>query len=191
MIDSSCAYFVSGSAPAATSYAAPVASAAPAALAAPAASAASAAPAALAAPAASAASAAPAVSPAATGTAAPVSAALATAKATASQPEPPAGPGQPEGPNPEGSQSVGILERTEEQLSDGDDERFAHYVRKDRQLESAFTGKPVVALCGKVWVPTRNPDNFPICPMCKEIHEQMGNQGSAWPFGPDVPGSGQ
>ncbi|WP_221884767.1 DUF3039 domain-containing protein [Actinobaculum suis] len=173
MIDSSCAYFVSGSAPAATSYAAPAASAAPAALAAPAASAA------------------PAVSPAATGTAAPVSAALATVKATASQPEPPAGPGQPEGPNPEGSQSVGILERTEEQLSDGDDERFAHYVRKDRQLESAFTGKPVVALCGKVWVPTRNPDNFPICPMCKEIHEQMGNQGSAWPFGPDVPGSGQ
>jgi len=31
----------------------------------------------------------------------------------------------------------------------------------------------VVALCGKIWVPTRNPENYPVCPECKEIWESM------------------
>ena len=30
-------------------------------------------------------------------------------------------------------------------------------------------GTPVVALCGKVWVPSRDPERFPICPECQEI----------------------
>ena len=32
-------------------------------------------------------------------------------------------------------------------------------------------GTPVVALCGKVWVPSRAPEKFPVCPECKEIWE--------------------
>lgn len=55
----------------------------------------------------------------------------------------------------------------------GDHERFAHYVRKDKIVESAVTGKPVKALCGKKWTPGRNPDKFPVCPTCKEIYEKM------------------
>ena len=97
----------------------------------------------------------------------------------------------PQSPQTEGASSVDVLERTREEQSPGDEERYAHYVRKERQLESAFTGRLVVALCGKVWVPTRNPESFPVCPVCKEIFEQMGKQGSGWPFGPDVPGSGK
>jgi hypothetical protein len=54
---------------------------------------------------------------------------------------------------------------------DGDHERFAHYVRKEKILESALSGDPVVALCGKVWVPNRDPQRFPVCPACKEIHD--------------------
>ena len=34
-------------------------------------------------------------------------------------------------------------------------------------------GTPVVALCGKVWVPSRAPEKFPVCPECKEIWESM------------------
>ena len=30
-------------------------------------------------------------------------------------------------------------------------------------------GTPVVALCGKVWVPSRAPEKFPVCPECEEI----------------------
>ncbi len=64
-------------------------------------------------------------------------------------------------------------ERTELRTDNGDHERFAHYVRKEKIVESAVTGEPVVALCGKVWTPTRDPKKFPVCPECKEIYESL------------------
>jgi hypothetical protein len=84
-----------------------------------------------------------------------------------------------------------VLERVREQRDPGDEERYAHYVRKDKITESAVLGRPVVALCGKVWTPSRNPDRFPVCPTCKAIRDRLGSQGSGWPFGPDVPGNGK
>ncbi|MFM1965365.1 MAG: hypothetical protein RL134_1090 [Actinomycetota bacterium] len=65
---------------------------------------------------------------------------------------------------------------TEERLAstdDGDHERFAHYVQKDKIVESAVTGKPVRALCGKKWVPGRDPSKFPVCPECQEIYSGL------------------
>ena len=56
---------------------------------------------------------------------------------------------------------------------DGDHERFAHYVDKTKNVESRVTGTPVTALCGKVWVPSRDPQKFPVCPECKEIYEGL------------------
>ncbi len=56
---------------------------------------------------------------------------------------------------------------------DGDHERFAHYVQKNKIMESAVSGTPVIALCGKVWVPNRDPKKYPVCPECKEIYESM------------------
>ena len=55
----------------------------------------------------------------------------------------------------------------------GDHDRFSHYVRKDRILPSAVEGTPVIALCGKKWVPTRDPERYPVCPECKEIFEKL------------------
>jgi len=67
-----------------------------------------------------------------------------------------------------------LLEEPETQLQEpGDQERFSHYVRKEKIVESALTGEPVVALCGKVWTPGRDPQRFPVCPECKEIFEQL------------------
>ena len=60
---------------------------------------------------------------------------------------------------------------------DGDHERFAHYVQRDKIMESAMDGSPVIALCGKVWVPNRDPKKFPICPECKEIYEGLKGGG--------------
>lgn len=55
----------------------------------------------------------------------------------------------------------------------GDHERFSHYVPKDKLTEAMVMGTPVVALCGKVWVPSRDPEKYPVCPECKEAWEQM------------------
>ena len=70
-----------------------------------------------------------------------------------------------------------VLEREqleqEQEQEPGDHERFSHYVRKEKIVESAVTGAPVIALCGKVWTPGRDPQKFPVCPECKEIYEQL------------------
>lgn len=70
-----------------------------------------------------------------------------------------------------------VDERVEQEedlrYEEGDHERFSHYVPKDRLTEAMVMGTPVIALCGKVWVPSRNPDRFPVCPECKEIWETL------------------
>jgi len=64
----------------------------------------------------------------------------------------------------------------QETIEPGDHERFSHYVKKEKILESAMTGKPVRALCGKKWTPGRDPEKFPVCPTCKEIYERMRDE---------------
>ena len=66
-----------------------------------------------------------------------------------------------------------LLEKQEEMVEDGDHERYSHYVKKDKIVESAVMGNAVIALCGKVWVPNRSPEKFPVCPSCKEIYEKL------------------
>ena len=66
-----------------------------------------------------------------------------------------------------------LLTKPELKVDDGDHDRFAHYVKKGKILESAVSGKAVRALCGKKWVPTRDPEKFPICPVCKEIYSGL------------------
>ncbi len=64
-----------------------------------------------------------------------------------------------------------LEERVEFRVEEGDHERFAHYVDKHKMTEAMVLGTPVRALCGKVWVPSRDPQRFPVCPECKEIYE--------------------
>lgn len=88
----------------------------------------------------------------------------------------PTGPGGPD----EIGGGTAILDRelekllNEEQTDDpGDHDKFSHYVRKEKILESAVTGKAVRALCGKKWLPNSNPDRFPVCPNCKAVYDKM------------------
>jgi hypothetical protein len=70
---------------------------------------------------------------------------------------------------------------------DGDHERMAHIVLEGIDVEGGefvpagptvvegiVNGTPVRALCGKVWVPGRDPKRYPLCPTCKEIAAQLG-----------------
>jgi len=72
------------------------------------------------------------------------------------------------------SSKGGLLEKELLPPTDeGDHERFSHYVDKNKITESAVTGKAVRALCGKKWIPNRDPQKFPICPTCKEIYARL------------------
>lgn len=57
---------------------------------------------------------------------------------------------------------------------DGDHDRFAHYVREADLTRAYVEGSPVKALCGKVWVPSRDPERYQVCPTCREIKERFG-----------------
>ena len=57
----------------------------------------------------------------------------------------------------------------------GDHERFSHIVVPASAVTEAYiTGTPVTALCGKTWVPSRDPKRYPVCPTCKEIWATAG-----------------
>jgi hypothetical protein len=58
---------------------------------------------------------------------------------------------------------------TKPSTSGGDHDRFAHYVDKNDSTRAYITGEPVKALCGKVWVPSRDPKKYKVCPTCAEI----------------------
>lgn len=38
-------------------------------------------------------------------------------------------------------------------------------------LEARIYGTPIEALCGHVWVPSRDPKQLPVCEKCKGIYE--------------------
>jgi len=55
---------------------------------------------------------------------------------------------------------------------------MAHIVKTEpdesaaaKVLEARIYGTPVEALCGHVWVPSRDPKQLPLCQKCKEIYE--------------------
>ena len=63
--------------------------------------------------------------------------------------------------------------RPDLRTDNGDHERFAHYADKHQITESMVNGTPVRAICGKVWVPSRDPNRYPVCPECKELYEAL------------------
>jgi hypothetical protein len=83
--------------------------------------------------------------------------------------------------------STEVITTSDLDLSEGEHERMAHIVLEGfttpeeefvsagpSVVESLVNSSPVRALCGKTWVPNRDPKRFPLCPTCKEIAEGMG-----------------
>jgi hypothetical protein len=67
-----------------------------------------------------------------------------------------------------------LLERTETQETDSDDSnQFAHYADAAKVTEGYIMGTPVIALCGKVFIPHRDPLKLRVCPECKEILDAL------------------
>jgi len=67
-----------------------------------------------------------------------------------------------------------LLERTETQDTDSDDSnQFAHYADAAKVTEGYIMGTPVIALCGKVFIPHRDPLKLRVCSDCKEILDAL------------------
>ena len=74
---------------------------------------------------------------------------------------------------------------TEEVLETGEPS-MAHIVKTEpgedaasKVLEARIYGTPIEALCGHVWIPSRDPKLLPLCDKCKDIYEtyRMFNDG--------------
>lgn len=73
--------------------------------------------------------------------------------------------------------TVKTIPDTEEVLQTGEP-ASAHIVKTDpgenaaaKVLEARIYGTPLEALCGHVWVPSRDPKQLPVCEKCKGIYE--------------------
>jgi hypothetical protein len=53
-------------------------------------------------------------------------------------------------------------------------------------LEARIYGTPVEALCGFVWVPTRDPKQLPLCEECKSIYAMYQAFNDGLPDSPDT-----
>jgi hypothetical protein len=51
----------------------------------------------------------------------------------------------------------------------GEDDRHAHYARREEIARAAIEGGRVTALCGYKFEPVRDPTRYPVCPKCKEL----------------------
>lgn len=61
---------------------------------------------------------------------------------------------------------------------DADEPIVSHVVRKEDHLRGYVEGTPIKALCGKTWVPSRDPQRYPRCERCQEILAQYLARGS-------------
>ena len=68
----------------------------------------------------------------------------------------------------------------------------AHIVRTDpgesaaaKVLEARIYGTPLEALCGHVWVPSRDPKQLPLCQKCKDVYEMYRSFNEGLPDRPN------
>ncbi|HEY6427742.1 MAG TPA: DUF3039 domain-containing protein [Acidimicrobiales bacterium] len=97
---------------------------------------------------------------------------------------------EPVGPERAGTTTLAPA-RPDPDLDEGDHDRMAHIVLEgfspkegEHAGEYVSAGPSVVegmvnrtavrALCGKEWVPGRDPARYGLCPTCKEIAESLG-----------------
>jgi len=72
--------------------------------------------------------------------------------------------------------ATSTITRTDED-QETDDGPVAHIVRTKpgedaaaKVLAARVEGTPLEALCGHVWVPSRDPKQLPVCQRCKDIY---------------------
>ena len=69
------------------------------------------------------------------------------------------------------------IEQQTDETEQTEDGPVAHIVKTKpgesataKVLEARVEGTPIEALCGHVWVPSRDPKQLPVCQRCKDIY---------------------
>lgn len=78
---------------------------------------------------------------------------------------------------PSTDSATAILDRPETSHGSGDHDTFAHYVDEGSQgpVEMAYIARtPVIALCGKAWVPSKSTAGRQVCPACIDQAISLG-----------------
>ena len=65
------------------------------------------------------------------------------------------------------------IERSTAPVDGEERDRQSHYVKRDEILKSMDTGNPATALCGKKWIPNRDPQKYPLCKTCQKIFTSL------------------
>jgi hypothetical protein len=82
--------------------------------------------------------------------------------------------------------TVLIAEEIDDDVEEQKDDRVAHIVGPEYTDKGVIQGRTIVmnamiygtevtALCGYKWIPSRNPENFPVCKKCKAISERASD----------------
>ena len=89
------------------------------------------------------------------------------------------------------STSTGVETELDRDLQTGEPV-CAHIVKTDpgesaqaKVLEARIYGTPLEALCGHVWVPSRDPKQLPLCQKCKDIYEMYRSFNEGLPERPN------
>ena len=61
--------------------------------------------------------------------------------------------------------------------TDSVDDLIAHYAHKADIVRASIEGTPIQALCGKWWIPSRNPDGLAVCQPCRAAYERFDTRG--------------
>lgn len=70
-----------------------------------------------------------------------------------------------------------VITTPDAQTDAGDRDRFTHIIPRGADgrsaeaviMEARVYAKPIRALCGKMWIPDRDPRKYPVCQTCTEI----------------------
>jgi Protein of unknown function (DUF3039) len=78
------------------------------------------------------------------------------------------------------TQPATVIERDTQTTNESDPTKCSHIVKTEDGetatavvLRARIEGLPLTALCGHVFVPSKDPKNMPVCPTCKEIYDLM------------------
>lgn len=55
----------------------------------------------------------------------------------------------------------------------GSPDDMSHYARKSEIARAAVEGGLITALCGVQFAPLRDPQNYPVCPRCARLLEEL------------------